>query len=574
MNLVASARVLIGLMPTSTRRAVRAAIVCGFLLAGLEFVAIFLLYPVFGFLSQGDTTSLTLPVIGTAIDRSSARTLAIVALGLLIARSVLTLGYRVWWLRTTARAELQLSNRLLRTYAYAPYSFHLGTLSTDLMARAVSHVNIACQSGLVGIVGMIASSLLGVGLAAALVVASPIAGLTVTAYVGLLAGAYIALSRRRTRRLTDELADNIRLVYGRVNTLLRGIRELTVFGQREHYLDEIATTREAMVETNTRVVLLQDIPRTLLETALYSTILVALAVLLSLDDPDRVLPLVALYVVAGLRIMPSLTQLLGYLASARAGTRIAEKLADEIHTIEAVSPAPASQSPVPATAATLSLHDVAFRYAAGSPDVLAGIDLELPFGTYLGVVGASGAGKTTLTSIVLGLLPATTGELRYGGHRIDSNDPHWFAKVAVVPQDVFLTDDTLLDNVLAGADHDPGRMTLALRAAGLDGLVADLPDGVDTPMLEGGARLSAGQRQRVGLARALYRRPEILVLDEPTSALDADTEAHIMATIDGLRGQMTIIAVAHRTHTLANADLVARLDAGRVVALGPPAEVM
>jgi ABC-type multidrug transport system fused ATPase/permease subunit len=114
----------------------------------------------------------------------------------------------------------------------------------------------------------------------------------------------------------------------------------------------------------------------------------------------------------------------------------------------------------------------------------------------------------------------------------------------------------------------------ALAAAGLDHLVADLPDGVDTPMLEGGARLSAGQRQRVGLARALYRRPEILVLDEPTSALDADTEAHIMATIDGLRGQMTIIAVAHRTHTLANADLVARLDGGRLVALGPPAEVL
>jgi ABC-type multidrug transport system fused ATPase/permease subunit len=520
------------------------------------------------------TASFTLPLIGTAVDRSSARTLAIVALGLLIGRSLLTLGYRVWWLRTTARAELQLSNRLLRTYAYAPYSFHLGTVSTDLMARAVANVSLACQSGLVGLVGMVSAALLALGLALALVVANPLAGLVITAYVGALAGIYVVASRRHTRRLTDRLEHQIRRVYGRVYTLLRGIREITVFGQREHYLQQVDTTRADMVATNSRVMLLHDIPRTILETAIYGTILVALAVLLSLDDPDRVLPLVALYVVAGLRIMPSLTQLLGYLASARAGTRIAEKLADEIHTIEAVTPAPASQRPVPATNATLTLHDVAFRYGPDAPDVLAGIDLELPFGTYLGIVGPSGAGKTTLTSIVLGLLPATSGELRYGGHRIDSNDPHWFAKIAVVPQDVFLTDDTLLDNLLAGAPHDPERVACALAAAGLDHLVADLPDGVDTPMLEGGARLSAGQRQRVGLARALYRRPEILVLDEPTSALDADTEAHIMATIDGLRGQMTIIAVAHRTHTLANADLVARLDGGRLVALGPPAEVL
>jgi ABC-type multidrug transport system fused ATPase/permease subunit len=574
MKLLASARVLIGLMPATTRRSVRFAIICGFLLAAVEFVAIFLLYPVFGFLSQGDTTTLAVPLIGVSVSRAGARSLAILALGLLIARSLLTLGYRVWWLRTTAKAELQLSDRLLRTYAYAPYSFHLGTLSTDLMARAVANVSLACQSGLVGLVGMVSSTLLAVGLAAALVAASPLAGIGVTAYVGVLAGAYVVASRRHTRRLTDRLENQIRSVYGRVSTLLRGIREITVFGQREHYLSQISSTRTEMVSTNAKVMLLQDIPRTILESALYSTILVALAVLLSIDDPDRALPLVALYVVAGLRIMPSLTQVLGYLASARAGTRIAESLAEEINSIEAVSSSPTALRSVHATCATLSLNKISYRYSDDSPDVLADVSLNLPFGTHLGIIGPSGAGKTTLTSVVLGLLPATNGQMVYGGQPVASNDSLWFAKVAVVPQDVFLTDDSLLANILAGAPYERDRLDMALQGAGLDDLVYALPEGVDTLMLEGGARLSAGQRQRVGLARALYRRPEILVLDEPTSALDAETEAHIMSTVDRLHGQITILTVAHRTHTLEHTDLVLRLEDGHIVALGSPDAVL
>jgi ABC-type multidrug transport system fused ATPase/permease subunit len=564
VGLVDGTRLLIGLMPTGIRHRVRIAVILGFLLAGIEFVAIFLLYPVFGFLTQGDQSSLTLPFVGTAIDRSSARALAVTALGLLIVRSLLTLAYRNWWLRTTARAELQLSNHLLRTYAYAPYDFHLGTVSTDLMARAVANVGMACQSGLVGLVGMASSALLALGLAVALIIANPVAGVTVTAYAALLAGVYAMASRRRIRRLADSLEQQVRRVYGRVHTLLRGIREITVFGQREHYLDRIDRARHDMVATNARVMLLHDIPRTILEVTLYGTILVALAALLSLDDPDQALPLVALYVVAGLRIMPSLAQILGYLASARAGIRVAERLADEVHAIEALSPAVISCAPVPATNATLRLERVGYRYGPGTADVLSDIDVEIPFGSFLGVIGPSGAGKTTLTSIILGLLGPTSGEMRYGDHRIESNDPEWFSKVAVVPQDVFLTDDSLVENILAGSARDDERLVRVVHLAGLDLLVAELPDGFDTPMLEGGARLSAGQRQRVGLARALYRRPEVLVLDEPTSALDAETEAHIIRSIDGLKGTMTVVAVAHRVHTLANADKVIRLEGGRI----------
>lgn len=573
-SLWVGSKVLVGLMPSRTQRAVRFAMVYAFLLACLEFTAIFLLYPVFGFLAQGSADSFALPFLGIQVERSAARYLAIVALGLMILRSLLTLAYRRWWLQTTARAEQQLSDDLLRTYAFAPYSFHLAARSTDLMAKAVANVNIACQSGLVGIVGLASSLLLVVGLAGALIIASPIPGLVVTLYVGILGLAYSYLTKGWTRRLTKALESRIRHVYDRVSVLLVGIREITIYGQRDRYLADISKARGEMVSTNARVSFLQDIPRAVLEVTLYSTILIALAALLSMSDPDAVLPLVALYVVAGLRIMPTLAQLLGFVASLRTGAQIAGDLADEIVTIASLESMPESRVPVPARDADLELEGVGFRYAERSPEVLGALSVRIPFGAFVGVVGESGSGKTTLTSLILGLLSPTSGEITYGGYPVLGNDPYWFEKVAVVPQDVFLTGDSLLDNLLAGADFDRERVQVALDLAGLESLVAALPEGVETPMLERGARLSAGQRQRVGLARALYRQPELLILDEPTSALDAETEAHITASIESLRGRMTIVAVAHRTQTLSKSDMIIRLCEGGRAEVGSPADLL
>lgn len=574
-SLWADIRRLLAVMPTRTQRAARRAMAFALLLAGLEFVALFMLYPVFGFLAQGaSANSFELPVLGTEITREAARYLAIAALGLMITRSLLTLAYRRWWLNVTATAELDLSDKMLRTYAFAPYRFHLDRNSSELMARVVANVNLACQSGLVGVVGVVSDALLVVGLAAALIVASPLAGVVVTVYVGGLATIYTIVTRGVTQRLADSAATLVTRVYKRAGVLLRGIRELTVFGLREHYLEETYSARKDMVAISRRVTLLQDIPRAVLEITLYSTILMALAFLLTVKDPDSVLPLVALYVMAGLRIMPTLARLLGNVALARTGAQVAGLLTAEMEQIERIAPQPESQVPILEHKATLAISAVTFRFDESGPAVLADVDFTLPFGTYLGVVGESGSGKTTLTSVMLGLLAPSAGGIKYGSTVIEPNDPYWYQKVAVVPQDVFVTDESLLTNVLAGMELDDERMTEALYHSGLTDLIAELPEGLDTPLQEGGSRLSAGQRQRVGLARALYRAPEILVLDEPTSALDATTEAHIMSSIDSLKGSMTIVAVAHRVRTLTSADLVLRLEDGRVAGIGTPHQIL
>jgi ABC-type multidrug transport system fused ATPase/permease subunit len=575
VSLREGARRLVGIMPVETQRALRRAAAYSFVLAGVEFVAIFVLYPVFGFLAQPSADSFSLPLVGIDVSRSSARVLAVVALGALVVRSVLTFVYRRWWLRVTAIAELRLSSRLLRTYTYAPYLLHLQTLSSSFMAQTVSGVNIACQSGLVGLVGAVSAGLLVVGLSLSLVAIQPAVGLVVFGCGAVAAALYLRVMRGRIVRDTSEVQHQVRTTYRAVSVLLGGIREITVFNQRETYLARADESRHAMVVAKSRVALFQDIPRLVLEVGLYLVVLVVLFVLLSMESAEQVLPLVALYIVAGLRIIPTLIQLLGNLSSLRSGSHVAGELADEVEHVESIRPqVPAvSVHPYP-SCAELTLEHVGYRYTADGPRVLDDVALQVPFGTFVGIVGESGSGKTTLVNVVLGLLDADRGTVSYGGRQIHSNDPAWYERVAVVPQNVFLTDESIADNIRAGAAPDDERLAAAVELAGLSSLVDQLDDGVDTLLLEGGARLSEGQRQRVGLARALFRQPEVLVLDEPTSALDAETEQHVVNSINQLRNRMTILAVAHRTHTLSGADIVVEMDGGRIVRSGSPDELL
>jgi ABC-type multidrug transport system fused ATPase/permease subunit len=212
----------------------------------------------------------------------------------------------------------------------------------------------------------------------------------------------------------------------------------------------------------------------------------------------------------------------------------------------------------------LVINEVTFGYGDDEP-VLQGVDLRVESGEMVGVVGHSGGGKTTLMSIVLGLLPPSSGTVTYGDRPVQASDPHWYATVAYVPQDVYVLDDTVVANVAMGdAEPDLDRIRVALDRAQLLTVVEALPEGLQTRLQEGGARLSVGQRQRLGIARALYREARILLLDEPTASLDSDTEGQVVETLLRLKGEVTMVVVAHRLSTIANADRVLRMTDGKL----------
>jgi ABC-type multidrug transport system fused ATPase/permease subunit len=252
----------------------------------------------------------------------------------------------------------------------------------------------------------------------------------------------------------------------------------------------------------------------------------------------------------------------------QAGLSIMSDAVDQLDDAPTYAEAPRGTQ---AYSGDVTLRQVVFQYPDGDRPVLDDVSLVIKQNQTTAFVGSSGAGKSTLLDLVLGLLQPTAGEIECGGRPIADDSAMWYRSLGVVPQDVFLTHDTILANIafgVAASDIDRRRVTEVVEMAQLHDLIAELPDGMDTIVGERGVRLSGGQRQRLGLARALYRRPSILVLDEATSALDNLTEHEISETLAKLQGSMTILIVAHRLSTVRHADTLVYLKDGRIDAQG------
>ena len=220
---------------------------------------------------------------------------------------------------------------------------------------------------------------------------------------------------------------------------------------------------------------------------------------------------------------------------------------------------------------SLRIEDVHYRYPGAEHEVLRGIDLDIPAGSSVAFVGSSGAGKTTLVDLVLGLLSPASGSVKSDGKDIAEGIDSWQRICGVVAQDVFIAEDTVRKNILFDVpveEADEQRLRQAVKMAQLEDVVESLPGGLDGDVGDWGSRLSGGQRQRLGIARALYRSPQLLVLDEATSALDNETERRVTETVNALHGDMTVIVVAHRLSTVKNVDTVVYMEDGRISGMG------
>jgi ATP-binding cassette subfamily C protein len=226
---------------------------------------------------------------------------------------------------------------------------------------------------------------------------------------------------------------------------------------------------------------------------------------------------------------------------------------------------------------SIVFNNVSYRYPQGSAEAVQDINLEIPKGAVIGLVGPSGAGKTTIADMILGLLKPRQGQVLADHQDIFENVRRWQMNVGYIPQFIHLNDDTIRRNIAFGLldeDVDDEKINQALRAAHLESLVRDLPDGLDTIVGERGMRFSGGQRQRIGIARALYNNPQILVMDEATSALDNITEKSVIESIELLRGDRTIIMIAHRLTTVRNCDVIYLVNDGGILEKGSYDDLM
>jgi ATP-binding cassette subfamily C protein len=289
------------------------------------------------------------------------------------------------------------------------------------------------------------------------------------------------------------------------------------------------------------------------------------------DGAIDALPVLGLFGYVAVRLQPSLNEILAALNSLKFAGPGINILYEDFIRFPAEAPAQVDPKPL-SLQRQLKLESVSIRYENAHQDALTGVDLTIEAGEFVGIVGPTGGGKSTLVDVILGLLRPQTGRVTVDGVEIRGNEKAWQKSLGVVHQMVFLADTTIRRNVALGVpdeEIDDTRVIEAIRLAQLEKFAASLPHGVESVVGQRGIRLSGGQRQRLAIARALYAQPSVLVFDEGTAALDSVTERELMAALVPLRGERTIIVVAHRLTTVAAADRVMLVDNGRLVDVAP-----
>jgi ATP-binding cassette, subfamily B, bacterial PglK len=569
------------LTPDQRRSAV---ILFGMLLIGmgLETLGIGLVIPLLGLLASRDITAnypVLVPLLGALGDPSREQLIvwAMLALVALYGIKTLFLGFLAWQQsRFAFGVQASISQRLFNGYLRQPWAFHLQRNSAQLIRNATTEVSQFTNNGLLPGILLLTECLIVTGIGVLLLVVEPVGALAVILTLGVAAWLFQRATRNHILRWgkTRQHHDGLRLQH--LQQGLGGAKDVKLLGREGDFLAQYSIHNLGVARVARRQNTLKQLPRLWLELLAVVGLAGLVLVMLAQGKPlDGLLPTLGLFAAAAFRLMPSANRMLGALQGLRFSLPVVETLDRELNLLEDVAP-PAVSSPL-LFQQSLVLEAIAYRYPDSESNALESVSLVIRRGTSVGFIGGTGAGKSTLVDVVLGLLAPTGGKVLVDGVDIQTNLRGWQNQIGYVPQSIFLTDDTLRRNVafgLADQQINDQEIERALRAAQMDEFVRSLPRGINTIVGERGVRLSGGQRQRIGIARALYHDPAVLVLDEATSSLDVATETGVMQAINELHGQKTVLIVAHRLSTVSGCDRIFRLERGRLVEAGDARTVL
>lgn len=474
--------------------------------------------------------------------------------------------------RFTKMRTVSLAMRLMEVYLRQPYMWFLGRHSSDLGKTILSEVNLVVNGPLTAAMRLLANSVMLSLLVIFLFLMEPVAAVGGALLFGLTYGAIFLATRARLTRMGQGRVAANRAQFQIIHEAMAGIKNVKIRALERSYLDRFRAPSQDSARHQAGVALISELPRQLLEVIAFGGMVLFVLWLLVRNDGaiGDVLPILGVYAFAAARMFPTIQQLFASLSELRFGKPALDQLHAEL--TQATGPAlpPLGEVRPLGLRRRLELDHVTFAFPDAGRPALRDICLTIKANTTVGIVGTTGAGKTTTVDMILGLLTPQKGRLRVDGVEITAeNLRSWQRSVGYVPQDIFLIDDTVAANIAFG--EAPGRIDMArvrdaAQVAELDGFVMDLPRGYGTLVGERGARLSGGQRQRIGIARAIYSNPDILIFDEATSALDTLTERAIMQAIRRLGHSKTIVVIAHRLSTVRHCDMVYLLEDGRVAA--------
>jgi len=356
-------------------------------------------------------------------------------------------------------------------------------------------------------------------------------------------------------------------------------RESFVRNTRQNYISNITKLRAEVSESIAAQTILPNISKYSMELTVILGAVAMAAVQFIFFDANQAIAGISLFAAVGFRISPAFLRVQQNIMS----LRVNQAWANETMKIFSGMPDGPSRclksnelASSDAFSPKINVKNVSFNYGSKSDFNLNELNIEIPTGSFVAIVGSSGSGKTTFIDLILGLLEPTTGEITISGQSPNTINKKWPGVVAYVPQDVVVINDTVIENVGLGFESnsiDEGKIRQCLRMAHLEEVIENLPQKLNEKLGEKGSRLSGGQRQRIGIARALYTNPKILVLDEATSSLDSESEREINKSLSELKGKLTLIVIAHRLPSVINADLVVYFENGQIEAAGTFEEV-
>lgn len=549
------------------------------ILALLDTAGVAAMIPLMQLVGGAEPDSGALAAISDLAGTSDPATLIpIVALGitvLFIVKSISAMAFRWWLLGRTSRVSALVGTELMRRYLLAPYASHRRRRLSEVY-RNIGEASQQGSSVLMTTLSIVTDSLTLVAIVIVLAITSPAVTLvTVLLFGTAVLGLQLSL-RRVQSRIGEESAESNLQAWSYMMPALDGFREARLTSSTEVFVEGYRAAKLRNAEASRRLGIVSELPRYALEIGFVVMIAGISLVLFTSGDSTEALTVLGVFAAASIRGLPTLNRVAGSLAIVRAGRVGLRIVTESVAQLEAEGQHDETAGRSAPYRGDIVLSGVGYTFEDADVPVLDGIDLHIPADRTTAFVGASGAGKTTLLDMILGLLEPTEGVIECGGRSISEDLTGWYAGLGVVPQDVFVVNDTLAANVAFGVpapEVDRERVGEVLSVARLTALVEGLPDGLDTMLGERGTRLSGGQRQRLGLARALYRRPRVLVLDEATSALDNETEREITEALSALSGSVTILVVAHRLSTVQDADNLVFLKDGRLQAQGSFSEL-
>ena len=477
-----------------------------------------------------------------------------------------------WQSRFISNLQTSLSRRLFTIYLNQPWSFHLGRNSAELMRTMSEASNFSqlCST----LLASVSDSLVLLGIVALLAFFEPLGTFVAAASLGISMKFLGWITGERMERWGAMRFKLAAIVTRHVHQGFGGAKDVKIRGREKYFVDQYDRHNRVSADLSVRQIVMGQLPRMWLELVAVTTLCVLAGTMLwqGRDSRDMVSSL-GLFATAAFRLLPSVNRLALAIQNFRFG---ASGLAALYKDLQLSSEPPKALRGIEFQR-SIALEGVVFRFPAAPAPALDGVTIRIPHGTAVGIIGGSGAGKSTAVDVLLGLLAPAEGRVTVDGVDIRDNLRGWQNLVGYVPQSIYLCDDSLRENVAFGVppeEIDEPALGRAIRAARLDDFVATLPEGLSTVVGERGVRLSGGQRQRIGIARALYHDPAVLVLDEATSALDTTTESEVMAAVNALHGAKTLVIIAHRLSTVEQCDVVYRLEQGRVVGSGTLAEVV